>query len=281
VLGGLGVLGVLGAGTVGYTALKLTDPIDDTEPAVPEDRLAEDGWVQSNTQESGSKQNAGPVTVKSVTNLVTYEDEQLVQRLRDRPVKIESDSETPETKPISAYNQDAFSDRIRVFSASRTDLSPNVDNAPGNVGMKELYGVITDRARTRFEQRLEDAGLSDVEQHGESKLEIETGETATLFEYEATYTFDGFTVQYEDEDVTFSGDELDVAGHLAIWHHGEYFLVAGGAHPAENYAQTKTRMVQRESNGGSYEEEVTISVDLALEPDEYEADTKELISLVE
>jgi len=266
----LGGIGVVGLGAVGWTGLTLADPINGSDPEIPEDDLEEDGWVEMKDEETETEEAAGPLTVTIQTNTLTYKHQQLNEQLRSRRVRT---SDGPD-REISHYKSGAFSDPIRVFSAARTDLNPNFDNLPGGIGRAEIMGIVEEQAKSEFEAEMEDAGLTDIEESDQDTIEVDTGEDAVLFEFTAVYPFDGIDVDVRDRTVSLPSADIEVVGHMAMWHHGDSILVAGGAHPNENYEESRTEE-------GEFGRDLTVSVDLGLEPDDYEEETLALVEEVE
>lgn len=189
-----------------------------TPPAVPESALEEGGWNQvDQNEETVYEKRYSEVTVSAVASTRTFEDARLRTRLHEATLE-------------------TLDARLAVFFASRIGFSPDLDNLPMGVGRKEVLEKVRENAKASFEARMTESGLEDVAVTDEGSFDVDTGETADLVEYEAVYPFDGIEFDVtEDATVTVEGDEITVAGRLAIWNHEGSTLVSGAAYPDENY----------------------------------------------
>jgi hypothetical protein len=261
--------GAVTVGAVGFLGLQLLGPASETPPNVPAEQLQANGWTRTNAETESVERQVGPLTVTSVTTAVEYENRGLVDTLRERPVETDYRGERS-SDPLSAYDDDPFGDPIWVFSAARIDLSPDVDDVPGGLGLAEVMAAVEARAAENFATEMRDAGLSDVRRTETGTLDVGTGDSATLVTFAAAYPFEAVTVDTEGGDVTLPGKDIDVRGQLAVWKHGDGIIVAGGAHPNENYAETVT---ETDDTGA----DITVSLDLGLDPDSYRTRTRALI----
>lgn len=265
--------GVVGLGALGFFGLQLFDGASGADPEVPEDDLEEEGWTEYDDSDAETERQLGPLTLTSKASTIRYKDEELIQRVKHHPVQTDVDGRT-RVRELSSYTDGAFSDPLRVFTATRIDLNPNVDDLPAGIGLQQIMDKVTARATTRFENEMENSGLEEIERDGEEELEIDTGETATRFDYSAVYGFEGITTTVEGTDVRLPAKDLEIAGHLAFWDHGDFILVAAGVYPNENYAETVEET-------GQYGQDITLSLDLELQPDDYEEETLDLMAQVE
>lgn len=255
IVGGGGIIALLAAGLGVSHVLR---PARAVQPTVPEDDLERNGWVQSDlTAETVLDDAAGPINVEAIAATVQYENEGLTNDIKDTEVTIEYRGQTM-TDPLSDYLGSEFDQSMGVFAATKIDLTPHIDELPGGLGRAEVMDPVVTQAQEQFDQQLRDAGLEDVRQVEESTLEVDTGQEATLFEYRASFTFEETNASLQGTTITIPGDEIEVAGYLAVWHNGRNVLIAAGAHPNENYTNTVTDTVQ-----GA---ELTISFDLELSP---------------
>lgn len=226
-------------------------------PQVDETRLKDDGWelTEDETERVFEREFGGVVTVTADAYTVTYEHRALQDDLAEKTLG------NVDFAPAS-------------FFASRVQFDPNIADLPAGVGLKELMEETTENAKESFEQQLRGMGLSDVEEREETSLEIDAGETADAYRYTATYPFDAMSLQLTDDShIEIEGGELPIDGWLAVWHHDGSVLISGGGYPAENFART----VEESLTSGI---DVTVEIDLELEPDRYEEKLLALIAAV-
>lgn len=228
------------------------------EPTVPEETLRNDGWTRvDETREVVLEDSAGPLAVQANAVTVRWEDGALVEKIRDAEVTVEAFGLT-RTQPLGNLVGSEFGGSMGAFAATKIDVTPHVDELPGGLGRAEVMNPVRTQARESFEEQLREAGLEDVSRAGTRTLEIDTGETADVFEYDATFPFEATTVDVDGGSVRIPSTGIDVAGYLAVWHDGVNVLIAAGAHPDENHADTVTDTVRGET--------VTVSFDLGLRP---------------
>ena len=227
-------------------------------PTVPADALESGGWEQvgADTQDPAFERSVGPVTVTATTVTRVYEDAALRATVRDRTLG----------------QVDA---RLASFFASRVSFDPDLASLPAGVGRAELLDRIETQASNAFEGRLRSAGLTEIERAGSGSLDVESGAEARRLDYEAAYAFDGFSFPLSAEKkLTVGGGSLSVAGHLATWYANGSVLVAGGAYPAENFAQTVEKSPTEAID-------VAVDIDLGLEPERYRTELMDLVRQVE
>lgn len=254
-IAGGGLLALVGAG-VGVS--HVIRPARAAQPAAPTDELDENGWVMTDqTTETVLDDAAGPVNVEAIASSVQYEDEGLKNDIKETEVVIEYLGQTA-TETLGDYLGSEFEQSMGIFAASKIDLTPHIDELPAGIGRTEVMEPLETQAQAQFEQQLTDAGLEDVRQVEDDTFEIETGQEASFFGYRATFTFEDTETSLQGTTIEIPGDVIELAGYLAIWHNGTNALIAAGAHPNENYADTITDTVQGE--------ELTISFDLDLSP---------------
>lgn len=223
-------------------------------PVVPADALAERGWKQVERSKGTvfSESVAPGVTVTATAHTLAYEDADL-------------------RREVKAKTLDAIDFAPSSFFASRLDFSPPVDDVPNESARAKVQRRVEESSKSRFEERLRGYGLTDVRGIGTEELAVETGETATLHAYGATYAFDDMTFSTPGgPTITIEGDSLDVDAWLAIWRRDDATLLAGGGYPAENFADTIERSITDAID-------LTVTIDLGLTPDAYR---KELFSLL-
>lgn len=243
---------IRGAAGVGALAM-VGAPASGSVPApdVPTEKLQENGWKQiEQAQETVFESSFGGVEMSVTGHTVVYENRELRREIAEKTVG-EVDF-TPSS-----------------FFATRLEFSTPISALPDT--QRSALEAETDRsARTEFEERLRDLGLVDVEAGETDELVVETGEVADRIRYGATYEVEEFSVPIGGEELTLAPDPFAVAGQLALWEHSDAMMVTGGGYPAENFAQTL-----RESVTDAID--VTVEIDLGLDPEAYET---ELVSLM-
>ncbi|GCF14761.1 hypothetical protein Harman_26960 [Haloarcula mannanilytica] len=244
-------------GTAGLAGCSFLAAAETPPPDVPTQRLEDGGWTRTDlSSETVFDRSYGPVNVEAVSSTVQYVDEQLQERVASRTL-------------------DQVATALSVFFATRVDFSPNLDNLPGGVGREELLAEVRMNARDSFEQQMEAQGLTDIEETGGGTIDINTGETAETTELSAVFPFEGITFDVtENEAVEIPAADIDISALFAVWHHGDFVLISGGAYPAQNFEQ----VVENALSDGIT---VTVDVDLGLQPDAYRTEIRNLITGVQ
>lgn len=246
----LGVAGVAGLGALaGCTgALGTVAP-----PDVPQDRLDEGGWTQTDrSEQTVYEESYGPATVTAKSTTLTFEDEALAAEVAEKTL-------------------DQIQGRLAIYAASHINFSPDLNNLPGGVGREEVVSEVEAAAKEQFEQRMRDNGLENVERTGEEPFETDSGKSPGLTTYSAEFPVG--TVEYDagGEALAIEVGSIGVAGDLAVWNEGDYVVVAGGAYPAENFAKTTEKELSEAIT-------VTVDVDLGLTPEDYRAEVRGLMA---
>lgn len=246
-LGGAGVVG-LGALAGCTNALGSVAP-----PQVPDEQLNEGGWEQTDrTEATVLDESYGPVNVTAKSTTLTFSDEALAAEVAEKTL-------------------DRIDGTLSIFAASHINFDPNLNNLPGGVGTKEVISETEAQARQQFEQRMRDQGLENVERVGEEEFTTDSGRSPGLATYRGEFPVGTIQFEASGETFTLDVDSIEVAGDLAVWNQGEYVVVAGGAYPAENYAETV-------DNDLSDAISVTVDVDLGLTPDQYREEIRSLMA---
>ena len=244
---------------LGVTALAGCTTASGTVPAprIDESRLS-DGWRQTDdvVETVFEREFGGVVTVTATAHTVTYEDRAFQKRLAQKTLG------NIDFAPAS-------------FFATRVQFAPNIDNLPGGVGREKLMAAVTANAKASFAARLRELGLTDVEEIEETTLEIDSGETADAYRFRAAFPFDAFELQFTDEKgLTIEGGKLPVDGWLAAWHYDSSVLLSGGGYPAESFARSVDESLTSAID-------VSVEIDLELEPKVYEEELLALVAAVE
>lgn len=215
---------------------------------------ADGGWVVDRDR-SGTFSDSG-MGITSTGTTVAYVDRGLAETLRERTMGT------------------GFRD-LRLFFATRIDYSPSVDRLPFGLGRDVVVNRTASNARDRFERRLEDAGLEDVERRETRNVDIDDGPKTGLELYDAAYPYDGFEFEAGGSTVSVAGDPIAVEGLLATWYDrgARATFVAGAVNPAENYQRTVDRRLTEAVD-------LTLDVDLGLTPDAYREESLELVRSV-
>lgn len=246
-IGGAGVVG-LGALAGCTNALGTVAP-----PEVPQGQLDEGGWERSDrTEETVLDRSYGPVDVTAKSTTLTYSDTELATGVEEKTLG-------------------RIDGTLAIYAASHINFDPNLNNLPGNVGRKEVVSEVETQAQSQFEQRMRDQGLENVESVGEAAFSTDSGQSPGLTTYRGEFPVGTISFETDGETFTMDVDTIEVAGDLAVWNDGDYVVVAGGAYPAENFADTVSRDL---SDGIS----VTVDVDLGLTPDEYQTEVRALMA---
>ena len=222
-------------------------------PSVPVDEF-DGGWAVDSERSGFFTDSARGITTRGTT--VAYTDEGLAEEMRERTL-------------------DTDVGDLRVFFASRIDYEPAVDSLPFGFGRRLVLDATAVNARDRFQSELAESGLEDVEHREKDSVRTHDGSSADLFAYDATYPFEGFEFQAGDSEIFVEGQSVAAEGLLAVWYSKplQSTLVAGAVNPAENYEQTVEREITQAVD-------LTLDIDLGLEPDAYREESLDLIRSV-
>lgn len=247
--GGLGVLSIAGIPVSAAGSLPA--------PVVPGTELEAGGWVRTDRRrETVFEAEVAPgVTVAARAHTLTYEDRILRAEIAEKTLG------TIAFAPSS-------------FFASRLDFSPPIDDVPNGEARRAVQERVKEHAKEAFAERLRGYGLTDVRLVETDEVEVDTGETATRYRYEATYAFDDIEFTMEGgPSITIPGDSLAIDGWLAVWRRGNSTRLVGGGYPAENFATRIERSLTEAIT-------VTVSIDLGLTPEEYRSELFSLLTAV-
>ena len=194
----------------------------------------------------------GPVTVTAKEHRVMYENATLRQEVREKTL-------------------DEVDAQLSLVFATRIGISPAIDRLPFGAGRSRLMAEIDAVGRRQFESQLRNSGLENVSLAEESEWETDSGHAGSLSRYEASMEFDDVEFQImEETSLTIEGDDVDVSGWLASWHDGSFATIAGGVHPAENFAKE----IQESLSSAI---DVTLRIDLGLEPETYRQEVHDVL----
>lgn len=223
-------------------------------PEISEKKLEDGGWEKiADREETVLEKSYQGVTFSAEASAVVYEDKDLRQRIYEESLQ---QVDTP----------------LSILFATRIDFSHDIDELP--IAQDQILSQVRKNAQGNFENRLENAGLTDITQTGTSELTVNTGETADVVEMEATYTYEGSSIQLPNgEPMEFEGRDLTIEAFLATWQHGDFTLVAGAAYPGENFTISE----QKEPSEAI---DISYNIDLRLTPDEYEQEATEIVKTI-
>jgi hypothetical protein len=258
----LASVGLLGVGAIGYTLFSIWNEPTAPAPKLPTQEMETDGWVRTNqTTERAPGGHVGPITVTALRNRVDYGNQGMLDSVRSQEVTLEVAGSTF-TRPLGEVAPDAVEQYLAIFTATRVDLGPDVDNMPLGVGRAEVMNNVRATARSAFVRTMEENGLENVRGVEATTLDIETGQSADLFRYAGEFSQEGGTFTESGEEFTIPSGSVSMTGYLAVWHHRDWIMVGAGAHPDENYRQS----VDQELSTG---QTATITIDLGLTPSAY------------
>ncbi|WP_123622301.1 hypothetical protein [Halorubrum sp. CSM-61] len=180
------------------------------EPTVTSDRIED--WRQIDESESTVfEQSYGPVTVTALEHTRIYEYVDVAEAL--------------------AETFDASGSPV-VFFATRIDLRPAIDSLPAGVGRDRLMSEVETAAVDAFRSQLRNSGIENVEVVDEGTTTVQSGHTATTWQLEGEYAFDG-EVPLPDGSTNEISETVEIESRLGVWHDGTDVLVAGGAYPTD------------------------------------------------
>jgi len=231
-------------------------------PEVTSDRI-DDGWRLFDESESTVfEQSYGPVTVTALEHTNVYEYVSVAEAL--------SELFGASGSPV-------------VFFATRIDIRPAIDNLPAGIGRDRLMAEVETAAIDAFRSQLNASEIENVEIVDEGTSTVETGHTATTWELEGEFAFDG-DVPLPDGSTTSLGETIEIHSRLGVWHDGTDVLVAGGAHPAEPITETIDEALPSLIDVDTFLEEVAdeeTRAALATEPGTFDEEISALLISVE
>lgn len=119
---------------------------------------------------------------------------------------------------------------------SRLDLRPGIDRLPFGIARERVMDEIRSGADAEFRATVGSWGVTDVRRRGKNTLDIESGHTARVFQYDALFPMDDDLHTGDGTSEPITGT-LALAPRLAVWHDGRNVLLAGGVSPSEPVAE--------------------------------------------
>jgi len=204
-------------------------------PELPESRT--DAWARIDERvETAFEKEVGDATIEGRAHAVVCEDEELRNDVEAAIGELDH--------PVA------------TLAASRVVFSGGLGGAAGtDAGVAD---AIETEARERFETRLRDAGIENIEHTSAETVTVDSGAKARYRRYVADLTHNG-------EAADAAGVEaIPVAGDLATWRAAESSLIAGAVYPAESLSETIER-------GGGDASDVDVEFDAAAYREEVRA----------
>ena len=222
-------------------------------PLIPKEKLQQYGYTLIHENETESKIVDSPEVVV-IEHLLIYENSRVREDLKRKTLGMVDES-------------------VVLFFAVRADVTPDLDNLP--ILKNYVMKIAEESAKEYFEEELSKYGLNNIRLVEEHEMTVNTGEKARVFVYSAEYKIPKLSFQLtQGKSVSLDAGSLKVAGILAVWHHGDYIMIAGGAYPAENYVKTFNEKLTEAI-------EVAIKINLGFQPEEYEEEILDLIKSME
>lgn len=210
-------------------------------PELPESRM--DGWTRIDERvETVFEEEIGDATIEGKAHAVVYEDEELRGDIESAIGGIDH--------PVA------------TLGASRVAFSGGFGGPAGtDAGVAER---VETAARERFESRLREAGIENIQRSGAEIVTVDSGTEARYRRYVGDLTLE------TDAAAAVGVDAVPVAGDLVSWRAGESSLIAGAVYPAESLSAT----IERENGGAS-------DVATGFEPAAYREGIRAIITTIE
>jgi hypothetical protein len=210
-------------------------------PEFPESRM--DGWTRIETKtETVFEEEIGGSSIEGKANTVAYEDEAL---------RGEIEAELGE-----------IGHPVATLAASRVAFSGGFGGPAGTeAGVADRLETA---ARERFESRLREAGVENIERTSAETVTVDSGAEARYRRYAADLTLE------TDAAAAAGVDSIPVVGDLAAWRGEESSLIVGAAYPAESLSDT----IERE--GGDVSD-----VDTGFDAAAYRGEIRAIVTAIE
>jgi hypothetical protein len=202
-----------------------------------------DGWTRIDVRvETVFEEEIGDATIEGKAHAVVYEDEELRGDIESAIGGIDH--------PVA------------TLGASRVAFSGGFGGPAGtDAGVAER---VETAARERFESRLREAGIENIQRSGAEIVTVDSGTEARYRRYVGDLTLE------TDAAAAVGVDAVPVAGDLVSWRAGEASLIAGAVYPAESLSAT----IERENGGAG-------DVATGFEPAAYREGIRAMITAIE
>ncbi len=235
-----GVAGLATAATVPIAGCS-TGVGEVSAPEFPESRM--DGWTRIEEEvETVFEEEIAGSAIEAKANTIAYED----GGLRG---KIEAET-------------GGVGHPVSTIAASRVVFSGGF-GGPGGT-----EAGIADRLETaaneRFESRLGEAGVENIERSSTETMTVDSGAEARYRRYVADLTLD------TDVAAGAGVDTLPVGGDLVTWRGEESSLIVGAAYPAESLSDA----IERQGGDAS-------DVDTGFDADAYRGEIRAIVTAIE
>ena len=226
-------------------------------PSVPEDAL--DGWELVDRRAEDERRRIGTIGLDQHTRTEVYE----FSRLSDE---------------VAEKTLEQFDGDLGAFFAARTTFegyaSYLVDaERVANEGVRDMNA------------EMERMGITDVTEIEPGDPRPDAADEQAMREVAGTYPVEDLSFETElpgdtHQTLEIDGGEVPVRGFLVAWKPDQRTAyVAGGAYPAGNFIRESEMSVTGDGRGDGID--VTVNVDLNLDPESYRGEIIDLVERVE
>lgn len=226
-------------------------------PSIPEEAL--DGWTLSDRRAEDERRRFAGVAIVRHTRTEVYEFTRL--------------SEAVAEKTLGQFEGD-----LGAFFASRTTFE-------GYASYLVDAELVADEGLQEMVAEMESMGVTDVREVEPREPLPSAADEQALREVVGTYPVEDVSFETElpggaRQTFEIEGGEMPVRGILAAWKPGRRTAyVAGGAYPDGSFERESVESVTGDGRGDGID--VTVSVDLGLEPEAYREEVVGLVERVE
>lgn len=240
-LGVLGGLATIGAGSLFYFSNKSFAAI----PA-PNVELAE-GWEKMSETTGTVFERSfldGSIKLVAKQHLIQYQNVALREKIKEGTL-------------------DRIDRPVALMFASKINFNVPIDEFP--VVMDSVVSEVRKKAKEELKDKMRNNGIEDITQVDSLSITIDTGESTNLLVFEGAMDVGEVNFEVKGTNFSFSGGSLPVKAYLATWKHGGYILTAGGLHPSQNYTKSISKKITEMID-------ISVNIDLGLEPSKYESE---------
>lgn len=226
-------------------------------PSIP--RRALEGWTLSDRRAEDERRRFGGVGLDQHTRTEVYEFSRLSEEVAEKTLE-------------------QFEGDLGAFFASRVTFE-------GYASYLADAERVADEGLEEMTAEMETMGITDVRETDPSDPRPAVADGQAVREVVGAYPVEDLSLETElpgESRQTFEveGGEVPVRGFLAAWKTGRRTAyVAGGAYPDDNFARESAVSVTGDGRGDGID--VTVNVDLNLEPEAYRAELVDLVERVE
>lgn len=226
-------------------------------PSIPEGAL--DGWALTDRRAEDTRRRFGGVGLDQHTRTELYEFARLSEEVAEKTLE-------------------QFEGDLGVFFASRITFE-------GYASYLADAERIADEGLEEMTAEMETMGITDVTEVEPADPRPAAADRQALREVVGSYPIEDLSLEAElpgDARRTFEveGGEMPVRGLLAAWKTGRRTAyVAGGVYPDGDFERESRTSVTGDGRGDGVD--VTVSVDLGLDPEAYREEIVDLVERVE